>query len=1038
MKKLLFLSAVTCLLAVSVQAQNTNLTFSPGKLAVLRGGDGIITIAIGRQHPVFIDEYDPAISNQAAPLMSMELPTNGVNALWINAHAGSEGQGFTRSADRRLLVLPGYHGDLNSLAGTPSGLDYPRGFGTIDAYTNFNLVYASAEWFGLQPGVTQDNPRGMATDGTNNFWGTGTVAGTQSGGFQESGTLFWNNVVSPDPELVQSIVQSAYFLRIVNGVLYMVAQNEAGGATANGIYDFVDFAGNGGALVPLPWAPGNVQHIITTNLFLDFGPTYSKILTFDMDRAGTTVYAADNSLGIVKFVNNGGSWTSPYVFSPTNLGTAHQPKGGTGCFGVAVDYSGPNPVIYATTMEEGDGKNTCSNRLISIVDTGDPGTNLVATTLAVANGVNEVFRGVAFTPDLLPEITLQPVAIDTTTNVPASFVVQADSAFPLSYQWQKNGVNLSDDANLSGSNTNVLSFQHAQLTNDGAYAVIVSNQYGAVTSLVAGMNVTAIAVPPVLTNGVAYLTNYIGNNVEFSINPGGTPPFRYQWYFGSTRLTDDSVKHFGSATSALYVTNLQLSDAGSYYVAITNAGGDVSNLVAVLTVQYVLPSIPDSGQPSGLTVLAGQTNSLGVSSVEGTSPMAYQWFKGTPGSSSPLTDMNEYSGSTTNTLTISGASTSDAASYYVVISNNGGAVTSAVVTVNVLTPPSHSYVGYSNQVYAQNFDSLPNPGSNAVNTIGGGGPVTIGGVTYDPANPFDFAYPTFTNITGGASGGLDLGATMPGWYGECDADGLGAQLGASDGSQTTGGIISFGNLDNTATNRALGLIATSTSGGTHFGLKLINETATNLNYINLGFAGEYWKLGTKPKTLSFGYTVDPAGNASVLSRSEVASAQSNVVDALSFNFPTASKVGANNGLLPQNQTNLTVANLPLAESWTPGSALWLVWSINDATGSGEGYGIDNLTFSASATVTTNAPPPPILHTTLGNVAYSSAAGLSFSFTNATGLAADLSVRFTTNLALPLSQWLNLGHPVEGVPGNYTYTNAQATNFPQGFYNVTSP
>ena len=1036
MKKLL-LAFGLALVATALRAQNTNIAFTPGKVVVYRGGDGILTIATDRQHPAFVDEYDPAISNQSAPMMSVELPTNGPSALWFNAHAGSEGQGFGRSADRRTLVMTGYSGNLGSIAGTPSGAAYPRGFGTLDASTNFNLVYASAEWFGLQPGVTQDNPRGIATDGTNNFWGTGTVAGTQSGGFQESGTLFWNNTVSPDPELVQSIVQSAYFLRIVNGVLYMVCENEAGGATANGIYDFVDFPGNGGALVPLPWAPGNVQHIITTNLFLNFGATYSKILTFDMDRAGTTVYAADNNLGVVKFVNNGGTWTSPYLFSSTNIGTSHQPKGGTGCFGIAVDFSGPNPVIYATTTEEGDGKNTCSNRLISIVDTGDPGTNMVATTLAVAGGVNEVFRGVAFTPELIPAITLQPVEVDTTTNVAASFIVQADSAFPLTYQWQKDGTNVTSNANIAGANGNVLSFQHAALTNAGSYSVIISNQYGAVTSVVATMTVSAVAVLPTLTNGVAHLTNYIGNNESFPVNPGGTPPFRYQWYFGSTPLADDNVKYFGSASGSLYITNLQLSDSGSYYVAISNAGGGISNLVAVLSVQYLTPSIPDSGEPSSITMLTGQTNELTVSSVAGTAPLSYQWYRGAPGSSTPLSDLNEFSGAQTNTLSINGAQLSDAGSYYVVVSNAGGAQTSSVVTVSVLAAPTPSSVSYSSgQIYSQDFDSLPNPGATPVNTIGGGGPVSIGGVTYDPSNPFDFAAPIYTNINQPA-GGLGLAATMPGWYGECDTDTTGAQLGASDGSQTTGGVISFGNVDDTATNRALGLIATSTSGGTHFGLKLINATTTNLNYIDLSFVGEYWKLGTKPKTMAFSYNVDAAGNASTLSRAEIGAASSNEVSALTFNFPTAAKVGANNGLLPQNQTNLAVTNFALAKPWTPGSALWLVWSINDATGSGEGYGIDNLLFSASAS-TNGVTTTPIAHTTLQNVLFSTRAGLSFSFTNAPGIGADLSVRFTTNIALPLGQWQNLGHPNEGAAGQYSFTNNAATNFPQGFYSLISP
>ena len=44
----------------------------------------------------------------------------------------------------------------------------------------------------------------------------------------------------------------------------MTAKNEAGGASANGIYNFVDTPDNGGLPVPLPWLPGGVQHVVNT------------------------------------------------------------------------------------------------------------------------------------------------------------------------------------------------------------------------------------------------------------------------------------------------------------------------------------------------------------------------------------------------------------------------------------------------------------------------------------------------------------------------------------------------------------------------------------------------------------------------------------------------------------------------------------------------------------------------------------------------------------------------------------------------------
>jgi hypothetical protein len=387
-------------------------------------------------------------------------------------------------------------------------------------------------------------------------------------------------------------------------------------------------------------------------------------------------------------------------------------------------------------------------------------------------------------------------------------------------------------------------------------------------------------------------------------------------------------------------------------------------------------------------------------------------------------------------LTITGLSSSDAINYFCVVDNAGGSTTSQVASVTVIVPPALSFVAYSNQIYSQNFNSLPNPGSTPVNTVGGGGPVTIGSTTYDVADPFDFAFPLYTNITGGASGGLGLAATMSGWYGECDGDtaASGGQLGASDGSQTTGGIISFGTLDSGDTNRALGLIATSTSGATHFGLKLINSTSNNLNFISLQYVGEYWKLGTHSKTLTFGYTVDPAGNSSTLSTNEIAAAELNTLSNLSVNFPIAPQVGPTNGTLTVNQTNVLLNNMALTNAWLPGAALWLVWSIDSATGSGQGYGIDNFSFYASGTTNLTQPSAPLL----ANVAYSTNAGLSFSFTNAPGNSTNFSVLATSDLTLPLNQWMNLGNPTELSFGSYQFIDAQATNNPYRFYTVTSP
>jgi len=1045
MKRTLLMSGLSMLLALGASAQSGTPIFSPGKLAVLRGGDGLKPLAAGnKQNPMTICEYDPVTNLQVAPLVAVTLPTNnGTASMWFNASAGSEGQGISRSADRRYLAVTGYSSPVNQTYGTPSSAFLPgtttpafnRGIAIIDAFTNYTSIYSDPyNWFGLAPGVTQNNPRGIATADGASFWGAGTVAGTATGGYEESGDLFYNatdyNILGSPPvgTPFQSILQSTLFLRIVNNVLYATAQAGKSGALNNGIYTFATAIGNNPD--PLPWMPGVSPYqglTETTNLFCNF-TTNAGILTFDMNSSNTVIYAADTTYGIVKFTGNGaGTFVEQYVFGPTNLGTTWT-KGSQGAFGITVDFSQSTTnynVIYATTLEEGDGSTISSNRLIRIVDTGAPGTTNFAQTLAVA-GTNEDFRGLDFTPDLTPLITAQPSGASVGTNTTVALSVTVNSAYALTYQWQFNGVNLTDATNYSGSATGTLKIANTITNNTGNYTVIAANSYGAVTSSVAPVFVSQVPVLPGDFSPKFNATNYIGNTVFLTVNPTtGNQPFAYQWFFGATQLSDDGVKYAGSTTAALTITNVQLSDSGTYSVVVTNIAGAVTNNVETLTIQYVKPTL--SAEPSSVVALAGQTSTLTVS-AGGTAPLAFQWYQGNTKPVVALSDTGEFTGSATDALTITGVAAADATNYFCVVTNNGGSVTSTVASVTILVPPAPSYLAYSNQIYTQNFDSLPDPGSNNVNTVGGGGLIQIGTNFYNVANPFDFAAPTYTNVTSGGAGGLGLAATLSGWYGECDGDGAEGQLGASDGSQTTGGIISFGNIDSTQTNRALGLIATSTSGGTHFGLKLVNQSTQTLNYLTLQFLGQLWKQGTKPKGLQFSYYVDSA--SSPFNAAEIALAtNSNPVASLSFSYPVG-LVGAANGALAINQTNISATNL-LISAWAPGQALWLVWSLSDPTGSGQGYAIDNLSFLATAN-----PLVAVTTPVLGGATYDKAGQhLSLTFTNTAGAGSQFTIWGTTNLTLPLSQWRNFGSPTETAPGAYQFTDLQSTNVPAQYYRI---
>jgi hypothetical protein len=63
-------------------------------------------------------------------------------------------------------------------------------------------------------------------------------------------------------------------------------------------------------------------------------------------------------------------------------------------------------------------------------------------------------------------------------------------------------------------------------------------------------------------------------------------------------------------------------------------------------------------------------------------------------------------------------------------------------------------------------------------------------------------------------------------------------------------------------------------------------------------------------------------------------------------------------------------------------------------------------------------------------------GFQFAFTNNVG--ALFGVLTTTNLALPLTDWTALGGVMETSPGQFLFTDPQATNGGQRFYRAFAP
>jgi DNA-binding beta-propeller fold protein YncE len=97
---------------------------------------------------------------------------------------------------------------------------------------------------------------------------------------------------------------------------------------------------------------------------------------FALSPDGSTMYVADDGIGVQKFSLISGNWTLDYNF--TDGVTANK------AYGLAVDFSGANPVVYWTSP----------SNIWAAVDLGAAGIG----TSILAAGPNYAFRGLDFSP----------------------------------------------------------------------------------------------------------------------------------------------------------------------------------------------------------------------------------------------------------------------------------------------------------------------------------------------------------------------------------------------------------------------------------------------------------------------------------------------------------------------------------------------------------------------------------------------------------------------------------------------------------------
>ncbi|KAF0174668.1 MAG: hypothetical protein FD161_3499 [Limisphaerales bacterium] len=256
--------------------------------------------------------------------------------------------------------------------------------------------------------------------------------------------------------------------------------------------------------------------------------------------------------------------------------TAGSTSGGIADFSVTA--TGDGPITYqwfkdgAALVDGGRVTGSTSNALrIVNLQTSDSGVYVVRLTVPSGSIAGPTMALLVTEPVF---IASSPTNRVLTPGGTAAFYVVATGSPPLSYQWLKDGVPLTNDARISGATTPALNLANLVLGDTGAYACRVTNNASSTTSLAARLDPLA---PPVFTLQPQSQTNRAATGASFFAIASGAPPITLQWRKDGSPLA-------GQTNNAINFSPVRLADAGSYTVVASNPGGSSTSAVATLTV----------------------------------------------------------------------------------------------------------------------------------------------------------------------------------------------------------------------------------------------------------------------------------------------------------------------------------------------------------------------------------------------------------------------------------------------------------------------
>ena len=276
----------------------------------------------------------------------------------------------------------------------------------------------------------------------------------------------------------------------------------------------------------------------------------------------------------------------------------------------------------------------------------------------------------------LVSISDQPDDITVCENNPVNFQVVASGSI-ISYQWQRNGVDLANLAGvIDGATGNSLTLHTPVLADAGLYRCVITGNCNVINSDVATLTVDQAAV---ITTDPANVDACETDDVNFSVVATGTNLI-YEWF-------DDT-----DVSQGVFATNFGISNVvkgthdKGYYCAVSNGCGVVYSAIAQLVISDL--TVLNPAFPTDNSKCIGNNANFTVDVTQGTIS-SYKWqFDDLLGGGyiDLVEDGVHIIGSNTNNLSVNTLIAGDAGLYRCVVTGICGTINSNAATLDIDEP----------------------------------------------------------------------------------------------------------------------------------------------------------------------------------------------------------------------------------------------------------------------------------------------------------------------------------------------------------------